>query len=37
VLVIRRGAVVHEARKTDCNYDQLLALSMGGRGTEIAA
>ncbi len=37
VLVIRKGAVVHEARKTDCNYDQLLALSMGGRGTEIAA
>jgi ribose transport system ATP-binding protein len=37
VMVIRKGAIVHEAKKTDCNYDQLLALSMGGRKTEIAA
>lgn len=37
VLVIREGAVVHQAPKTDCNYDQLLAISMGGRGTKIAA
>ncbi|MGB3899662.1 MAG: sugar ABC transporter ATP-binding protein [Mesorhizobium sp.] len=37
VMVIRNGAVVHDAPKTACNYDQLLAISMGGRGTEIAA
>jgi ABC-type sugar transport system ATPase subunit len=37
VIVIRNGAVVHDARKTDCNYDQLLAISMGGRGTSTAA
>lgn len=37
VVVVRKGAIVHAARKTDCNYDQLLALSMGGSTTEIAA
>jgi len=37
VVVVRKGAIVHEARKTDCNYDQLLALSMGGSTIEIAA
>jgi ABC-type sugar transport system ATPase subunit len=37
VLVIRNGAVVHDARKTDCNYDQILAISMGGRGANVAA
>ncbi|WP_374379613.1 sugar ABC transporter ATP-binding protein [Dongia sp.] len=37
VLVIRNGTVVHDARKTDCNYDQILAISMGGRGANIAA
>ncbi|CAN5424078.1 sugar ABC transporter ATP-binding protein [soil metagenome] len=37
VMVIREGAVVHQARKTDCNYDQLLAISLGGRGTAITA
>ena len=37
IIVIRNGAVVHDAPKQDCNYDQLLAISMGGRGTKTAA
>jgi ABC-type sugar transport system ATPase subunit len=37
VIVIRNGAVVHRARKADCDYDQILAISMGGRGTTLAA
>ncbi|HVJ41902.1 MAG TPA: sugar ABC transporter ATP-binding protein [Dongiaceae bacterium] len=37
IIVIRNGAVVHDAPKQDCNYDQLLAISMGGRGTRTAA
>ncbi|MDR5651622.1 sugar ABC transporter ATP-binding protein [Ruixingdingia sedimenti] len=37
VMVIRNGVVVHEAPKSECNHDQLLALSMGGRGTKTAA
>ena len=37
VIVIRNGAVVHEARKADCDYDQILAISMGGRGSTLAA
>lgn len=37
IIVIRNGSVVHDAPKRDCNYDQLLAISMGGRGTRTAA
>lgn len=37
VVVIRKGAVVHKARKTDCDYDQILSISMGGSGATVAA
>lgn len=37
VIVIRNGAVVHQAPKAECDYDQILAISMGGRGSNLAA
>lgn len=37
VVVIRKGAVVHQAPKVECNYDQILAISMGGTGATTAA
>jgi len=37
VMVIREGNVVFEGAKKTCNYDQLLALSMGGAVKEMAA
>lgn len=37
ILVIRKGEVVHDAKKTDCNYDQILAIAMGGHGANLTA
>ncbi|MEX2692988.1 sugar ABC transporter ATP-binding protein [Rhizobium mongolense] len=37
VMVIREGGIVFEGPKKDCNYDQLLTLSMGGKPIPNAA
>lgn len=37
VMVIREGEVVYEGPKKNCNYDQLLAISMGGKTIPTAA
>lgn len=37
IVVIRKGDIVHETAKSQSNYDQLLAISMGGTGEKNAA